>query len=72
MNCSSVDSSQLVLVSGHLTARGHVVYLVIAVLFSVFQREAKLQLFREAVDAYAALTDQVNNKETLNSFCRLL
>lgn len=28
----------------------------------VLQREAKLQLFREAVDAYAALTDQVNNK----------
>ena len=40
-------------------------------IFYVFasQREAKLQLFREAVDTYAALTQQVNSKSTLNRFC---
>jgi len=37
-----------------------------------FQREAKLELFREAVDAYSALTVQVNNKlAIINCFCQL-
>lgn len=29
-------------------------------LFILLQREAKLELFREAVDAYTVLTEQVN------------
>lgn len=32
----------------------------------VLQREAKVQLFREAADAYSALTDQVN-EQTLSA-----
>lgn len=32
----------------------------------VLQREAKVQMFREAVDAYAALTEQVSSVDSLS------
>lgn len=39
---------------------------------TVSQREAKVQLFRDAVDAYSELITQVNKGQTDTSFCVLL
>lgn len=62
-----LDSVQLAIFSGVEREQNLVCFTII-----ISQREAKVQLFRDAVDAYSELITQVNKGRPPKSFCVLL